>query len=50
LRSLLPEESVNLGEVLPLASLATTLGWAALFILVTVLLGAYLFRTREVAG
>ena len=50
LRSLLPEESVSLGEVLPLASLATTLGWAALFVLVTVLLGAYLFRTREVAG
>ena len=50
LRSLLPDESVNLGEVLPLASLATTLGWAALAVLVTVLLGAYLFRTREVAG
>jgi len=50
LRSLLPDGSVNLGEVLPLASLATPLGWAALFVLVTVLLGAYLFRTREVAG
>jgi hypothetical protein len=50
LRSLLPDNGVSLGEVLPLASLATTFGWAALFVLVTVLLGAYLLKTREVAG
>ena len=50
LKSLLPADAVSMGQVLPLADLAASFGWAALAAAVLVVLGAWLLKTREVAA
>ena len=50
LRAMLPPESVNMGEVLPFSELGATFIWAGLGVLGMVLVGALLFKKREVAA
>jgi hypothetical protein len=50
LPSLLPPQSVNLGQVMPLADLAGIFGWAVLSVMVLMALGSLVFWKREVAA
>jgi len=48
--ALLPDDTVSTGQVVPLAQMAATFGWAALATAVLVAAGALLWRKREVAA
>ena len=48
--ALLPDDTVNMGQVIPLADMAASFGWAAFATAVLVLLGALLLKNREVAA
>ncbi len=48
--ALLPDDTVSMGQVIPLAQMAVSFGWAALGTVVLVSVGAYLLRKREVAA
>ena len=50
LRGFLPGESVCAGQAIPLAALGEAFGWAALSVVVMILLGALLLKRREVAA
>ena len=49
LRSLIPAESVSMGQVMTWTDLGEAFGWAALSVAVFVLVGAWILRHREVA-
>ena len=49
LRSLIPAESVSMGQVMTWADLGEACGWAALSVAVFILLGTLILRHREVA-
>jgi len=48
--ALLPDDTVSMGQVIPLTQMAVSFGWAALGTVVLVSVGAYLLRKREVAA
>lgn len=50
LTAFLPGERVTMGEVVPLADLVSSLGAAALVLVLLTAVGAYLLRSREVAA
>jgi hypothetical protein len=50
LQAILPGESVRMGEAMALADLGDAFLWSALAVIAMALVGAWLFRTREVAA
>jgi hypothetical protein len=50
LQAMLPGENVYMGEAMALADLGKVLAWTVIAVVVLVAVGAWLFRTREVAA
>ena len=50
LRAMLPGEAVSMGQVVPLAELGASFGWAMLGVAILIVAGALLFKHREVAA
>ena len=48
--ALLPDDTVSMGQVIPLTEMAASFGWAALATVALVAAGAYLLKKREVAA